>query len=244
MLSSILTGGGCPTTCWARSCGGRAAGFAGVNVTHPFKQSVITALPDLSAEAAAIGAVNTVVFENGRSTGHNTDCWGFAESFRERMARSLLDSVLLFGAGGGGAAVAHALLGLGVGRLVFFDIHEPVEQWREDWPSGLARVITPVTELQPALSLVLPASSIRRLSAWISIPACHFPPTGWSRGIGWPISSIFRRKPSCCGWPARFGCRTIAGAGMAVFQAVKAFELFTGVAPDRTAMTRHFEAAA
>ena len=40
------------------------------------------------------------------------------------------------------------------------------------------------------------------------------------------------------------GCRTLAGTGMAVYQAVKAFELFTGIAPDRGAMTAHFQVAA
>ena len=43
---------------------------------------------------------------------------------------------------------------------------------------------------------------------------------------------------------AALGCRRLAGTGMAVYQAVKAFELFTGIAPDRAAMTEHFRAAA
>ena len=99
-----------------------AAGFAGCNVTHPFKQAVSRYLTDLAPDAAAIGAVNTVVFETGRRLGHNTDAWGFAESFRAGMAGCDLSSVALFGAGGGGAAVGHALLQLGVDGL---DIHDP-----------------------------------------------------------------------------------------------------------------------
>ncbi|RYE71672.1 MAG: shikimate dehydrogenase, partial [Hyphomicrobiales bacterium] len=95
----------------------RQLGFAGLNVTHPFKQSILPLLDDLAPEAAAIGAVNTVVFADGRRTGHNTDCWGFAESFREGLAGVPMDSVVQFGAGGAGAAVAHALLSLGARRL-------------------------------------------------------------------------------------------------------------------------------
>ncbi len=51
------------------------AGFRGLNITHPCKQSVIPLLDELSENAAAIGAVNTVVFRDGRRIGHNTDCW-------------------------------------------------------------------------------------------------------------------------------------------------------------------------
>ena len=67
--------------------GAQAAGFAGLNVTHPFKQAVIPHLDDLSPEAAAIGAVNTVLLRTGGAIGHNTDSWGFAESFRENARR-------------------------------------------------------------------------------------------------------------------------------------------------------------
>ena len=88
-------------------------GFSGLNVTHPFKQSVLPFLTDLSPEASAIGAVNTIVLADGRGTGHNTDSWGFAESFRADMGGCSLADVLQFGAGGAGAAVAYALLELG-----------------------------------------------------------------------------------------------------------------------------------
>jgi len=99
-----------------------ARGFAGLNVTHPFKQSVIPHLDVLSPESAAIGAVNTIVFEGDRAVGHNTDCWGFAESFRSEMHGADLDRVLLLGAGGAGRAVAHALHELGAGDIEIFDL--------------------------------------------------------------------------------------------------------------------------
>ena len=86
-------------------------GFTGLNITHPCKQLVIEYLDDLSEAAAKIGAVNTVVFSNGRRVGHNTDAWGFLESFREEIAESRAhEKILLLGAGGAGAAIAHTLL--------------------------------------------------------------------------------------------------------------------------------------
>src|SRR5689334_19915773 len=57
-------------------------GFAGVNITHPYKQAVIDCLSELSPGAARIGAVNTVKFTNGKLVGHNTDVLGFAEGMR------------------------------------------------------------------------------------------------------------------------------------------------------------------
>ena len=68
----------------------------------------------MSEAAEALGSVNTVVLRDGRRIGHNTDMWGFKESFRRGMAGAPRERVLLLGAGGAGAAVAHALLECGV----------------------------------------------------------------------------------------------------------------------------------
>src|SRR3954469_7947190 len=95
----------------------REAGYDGLNVTHPCKQLVLEHLDELTEEAAALGAVNTVVLRDGRAVGYNTDGTGFAESFRRGLPGAKLDRALLIGAGGAGAAVAHALLGLGCGTL-------------------------------------------------------------------------------------------------------------------------------
>src|SRR3954469_24073442 len=100
---------------------GRGDGYAGVNVTHPCKQLVIEHLDELAPEAEALGAVNTVVLRDGRAVGHNTDMSGFAGSFRRGLPGASLERVLLIGAGGAGAAVAHALRELGTERLAILD---------------------------------------------------------------------------------------------------------------------------
>ena len=97
-------------------------GFAGLNVTHPCKQAVVPLLDDLSADARAIGAVNTVVFSGGLRIGHNTDWYGFAEGFRQGLTGAALNHVVQLGAGGAGAAVAHALLSLGTATLSLVDL--------------------------------------------------------------------------------------------------------------------------
>src|SRR3954454_9969297 len=95
----------------------RLAGYDGLNVTHPCKQLVLEHLDELSPDAAALEAVNTVVLRDGRATGHNTDTTGCAESLARGLPDARVDRVVLLGAGGAGSAVAHALIGLGCGEL-------------------------------------------------------------------------------------------------------------------------------
>lgn len=220
-----------------------ALGFAGLNVTHPFKQAVLPLLGQLAPEAAAIGAVNTVVFEAGRRIGHNTDGWGFAENFREHLADLPLDSVVQFGAGGAGAAVAHALLSLGVGRLTLCDTES------ERAAALAARLSTQfLAEIAVAADPAQPMAAASGIVNTTPVgmdkfPGLPFPPTllrpsHWVAEIVYfpPRTELLQRAEA-------LGCRTLAGTGMAIYQAVRAFELFTGIAPDRAAMTAHFRAA-
>ena len=96
--------------------------FTGLNITFPCKQAIIPLLDELSSEARGIGAVNTVVLKDGKRIGHNTDCLGFAEGFRRGLQGVAVERVVQMGAGGAGAAVAHALLSEGVQQLSIFDV--------------------------------------------------------------------------------------------------------------------------
>lgn len=221
-----------------------ALGFAGLNVTHPFKQTILPLLDDLSPEAAAIGAVNTVVFDGGRRTGHNTDCWGFAESFREGLAGVPMESVVQFGAGGAGAAVAHALLSLGAGRLA---VCETEIDRAERLAARLGeRFAVPVEATADVAAALAAASGLVNTTpvGMDKYPGLPFA-EALLRPVHWVAEIIYFPPETALLQKARaLGCRTLAGTGMAVYQAVKAFELFTGIAPDRAAMTAHFRAAA
>ena len=107
-------------------------GFAGLNITYPCKQAVIPLLDALSDEARAMGAVNTVVFRDGRAIGHNTDGSGWAWGFHRALPQADLWRVVLLGAGGAGSAIAHAVLRLGAQRLMLVDSET-------DAPGQLAR---------------------------------------------------------------------------------------------------------
>ncbi len=216
-------------------------GFSGLNITHPCKQAVVPLLNELSPDAQALGAVNTVVLRDGRRRGENTDWWGFAEAFRRNMADAPRDQVVQLGAGGAGAAVAHALLTLGVGRLVISDVD-----------AGRATI------LADSLCTRFGAD---RAAACTDLPAAmagagglvHCTPTGMTAHPGLPLPAALLRREL---WVAdivyfpletellrtarALGCRTLDGGSMAVFQAVEAFRLITGVTPDPERMLRHF----
>jgi shikimate dehydrogenase len=215
--------------------------FAGLNITHPCKQAVIPLLDELSPDAEALGAVNTIVLKDGRRVGHNTDWWGFAESFRRELPDVRRDRVVQFGAGGGGAAVAHALLTLGTGEIIIVDPDQPRAQGlvvalRERF--GKARA-----SANPALAAAM-ASADGLVNTTplgmakypgMAVPAELLRPDLWVADIVYfPLETELLRQAR-----AR-GCRAMSGGGMAVFQAVGAFHLFTGREPDAGRMLRHF----
>ena len=215
-------------------------GFAGLNITHPCKQAIIGHLHELSPDAEALGAVNTVVFRNGKRIGHNTDWWGFAESFRRELGEVRRDRVLLFGAGGAGAAVAHALLTLGTGELLIIDPGEGraaalaaslCERFGPRRASGISGApedlrVDGIVNATPLGMAAHPGTAV---------PASLLQPERWVAEIVYfPLETELLRE-------ARLrGCRTMSGGGMAVFQAAEAFRLFTGRAADAERVLRHF----
>ncbi len=89
------------------------SGWEGMNVTVPYKQSIIPMLDGLSAEAASIGAVNTIAFTPEGRIGHNTDALGFKRSIAPFL-RPHHERALVLGTGGSAAAVCHVLRSIGV----------------------------------------------------------------------------------------------------------------------------------
>lgn len=82
--------------------------LCGLNVTIPYKESIIPYLDKLSKKATKIGAVNTIRFKNGKLKGYNTDCYGFEESLYP-LLQSHHKKALILGTGGASKAVAFAL---------------------------------------------------------------------------------------------------------------------------------------
>ncbi len=216
--------------------------FTGLNITFPCKQTIIPLLDELSPEARGIGAVNTVVLKEGKRIGHNTDCLGFAEGFRRGLPGVGVARVVQMGAGGAGAAVAHALLSEGTQLLSIFDVeirraqaladnlHQHFGAGRavagQDLPGALAvadgLVNTTPMGMKKLPGTPVPVELLRR-ELWVA------------EIVYFPLETELLRQARA------LGCRTLDGGNMAVFQAVKAFELFSGVAPDAQRMLAHFQ---
>lgn len=223
-------------------CAARRLGFAGLNITHPCKQAIIPLLDDLSPAARAINAVNTVVIAPGGCVGHNTDSSGFAESFRREMKAAKLDRIVQIGAGGAGAAVGYALLEMGAGVLTLVDSDEAraqslAERLQTHFGPGRAIASPMLPDVLTAADGVVNTTPVGMAKyPGLPLPAELLRPALWVADIVYfPAETELLRRARA------LGCATLAGTGMALFQAVEAFRLFTGLAPDPDIMRRQLQ---
>lgn len=178
-------------------------GFNGLNITHPCKQLVLEHLDEISDDARRLGAVNTVLIQDGRLIGHNTDFSGFGSALADGLPGATLDRVVQLGAGGAGSAVAYALLTAGVGTLDLVDMDPARAAERAAELGGLFP--------KPPLRRGAPTNSrgscpsptawctVRR-SEWPPTPACRWTSISWNLATGWRTSSTAPSKPS---WSAK-----------------------------------------
>jgi shikimate dehydrogenase len=225
----------------------RRLGFNALNVTHPCKQLVLAHLDAVDDGAAALGAVNTVVFEQDRTVGYNTDAPGFGTGFVEGLPDADTANVVLLGAGGAGAAVAQALLGLGAEHLTIVDLDVDRATLLADQLAQRHRDARVDASSFDKLSILLPHSD----------GVVHCTPTGMADHPGMPFDEallhpglwvadiVYRPLNTALLIAARrAGCRTLDGGYMAVHQATTAFELITGITPDAERMSHHFRTLA
>jgi shikimate dehydrogenase len=219
----------------------RRLGFRGLNITHPCKQLALAHLDERSPVVAALGAANTVVFEDGRAIGHNTDCAGFAQGFRRGLPDARLDRVVLLGAGGAGAAVGHAALDLGAGHLIVVDA---ARERATALVQALARSFDPARVSAGEPEAVADADGLIQATpvGMVGHPGTPLDPALLHPGL-WVAEVIYRPLETELLRRAReLGCRTLDGGGMVVNQAAEAFRLFTGRTPDPERMLAHLAA--
>ncbi|MFJ4782541.1 shikimate dehydrogenase [Streptomyces sp. NPDC088794] len=221
----------------------RDLGFDGLNVTHPCKQLVIEHLDALAPQASALGAVNSVVFEDGCAVGYNTDVTGFAAAFARGLPDVPVERVVQLGAGGAGAAVAHAMLNLGAERVTVVDALadravDLAAALNRHFGVGRAAAASPerLGELLAGADGVVHATP----TGMAAHPGLPFP-AGLLRRELWVAEVVYRPLETELVRVARaVGCAVLDGGGMAVFQAADAFRLFTGREPDVGRMLADF----
>ena len=226
----------------------RTAGFAGVNITYPCKQSVMPLLDEVSPEARQIGAVNTVTIGGDGSTrGYNTDRIGFRRAFEDAFGKGAAagKTVLLVGAGGAGRAVACALLDVGVQALLINDKDRAqadglASALVADFGAGRARVETDPRAGLAKASGAVNATPVGMLGIpGIPVPVDAITPSHWVADVIYtPLETELIKAARAK------GARVMRGAGMCVHQAAETFRLFTGRAADLDRMHRVFVEAA
>lgn len=222
-------------------------GLHGLNVTIPHKQNVIPLLDDLAPTAQAVGAVNTLIYRNGRLLGDNSDVPGFLHDL-QRLAYPHLAGpsrrALVLGAGGSARAVVYALL-------------------LDGWQVALAaRRLEQAQELAAALQtagavecLHLTAAGLRALTPTLIVNTTPvgmlpFPEASpWPAELAFPTDAVVYDliyKPprtQLLRHAQQAGLAAFNGLGMLVEQAAVSFERWTGVNADRSAMWAAVEPA-
>jgi len=220
--------------------GVRRLGFAGVNVTFPYKEAVVPLLDELAPAARAIGAVNTVVVTAGRLVGHNTDRTGFGRAYREVIGPTVERPVALIGAGGVGKAVAFSLADLNVPELRIFDRDRRKASALAGAlsPRANARICDTVEEALGGAGGLVNGTPVGML------PNRDNPvPPGLLHRDLWVADAVYTPLWTPLLQAAReSGARTMTGRELAIFQAMDAFKLFTGIEPSRSVMGAAFDA--
>jgi len=214
----------------------RELGLAGVNVTHPCKQLVVPELDELSGDAEALNAVNTVVFDGDRLVGHNTDTTGFADAFRRGLAGVATNRVVVLGAGGAGAAVAHAMKTIGAHEVTVVDVDaDRAGELAERLGVRAARDLGSALATADGLVHATP-------TGMAAYPGTAVPPALLRRDL-WVAEVVYMPLETQLLRDARArGCRTLSGAAMVALQAAGSMELFAALRPDRERMLAHVEA--
>jgi shikimate dehydrogenase len=222
----------------------RHLGFAGCNVTFPFKQQVVEHCTTLSREAEMLGAVNTLIFNESGIHGENTDWLGFSWMIEREIGSIGGASVAQIGAGGAGSATALALASSGAAEIALFD-PEPAkaELLRERLSPHFRN--TRFTFCKTAEFAIKGRDGVVNASpiGMAGFPGMPFAPSLMSPEQ-WVADIIyFPLQTQLLQYARDNGHRTANGVSMVVGQAAEAFRLLTGIKPDRERMLTRLEAS-
>ncbi len=214
------------------------SGFAGVNVTIPHKVAAFEISDTVEASARRAGAVNTLVFENGRIKGSNTDGWGFLENLRSSGVDPAVGPALILGAGGSTRAIAAALLDLGVNVTIANRTRARAEQLAAELP-GLAVIDWEARSVAlPDHALLVNATSLGMAGHDVLEIDLDCAADGLTVA---DIVYVPLNTPLLAAAQVR-GIRCVDGLGMLLHQAVPGFRAWFGVDPTVDEALRRFVA--
>lgn len=215
------------------------AGFAGANVTIPHKLAAFALCDVVDDTARRAGAVNTLLFRDGRITGSNTDGWGFVANLRAHGVAPDRGPALILGAGGSARAIAAALLAEGVPVTVANRTPERAAELARDLPGLATLAWSARLDALRDHALVVNTTSLGMAGhAPLDLDLDRAPDTLAVADIVYvpletPLLAAARRR----------GLRTVDGLGMLLYQAIPGFEAWFGVTPVVDDALRRFVAA-
>jgi shikimate dehydrogenase len=220
--------------------GVRLLGFAGVNVTFPYKEAAVGLVDELAPMAAMIGAINTVVVSGGRLIGHNTDAIGFAVAIGQFLDGRFDATVALIGAGGVGRAIGVALADLGVPELRIVD-SDPAKA------AALAARLAARTQVRLCASIdeaLKGANGVINATPVGMLPDRHSPvPAALLHDRLWVADVVYTPLWTPLLRSARAaGAAVMTGRELCLHQAVAAFQLFSGQPAPLDAVAAAFDA--
>lgn len=225
-----------------------AAGARGLNCTLPHKEAALALCDEASDIARAIGAVNTLWFEEGAIHGDNTDARGYVESLRHDAPQGGFDlsgrEVVQLGAGGAGRAMAFGALAAGVDRLTLVNrTRETAEVLARALaarhPEARVRTLSPDEDAEQVGAALETAELVANAT---SLGLAESDPLPCDPKRLSPTTLAFDavyRDGGTTPWleaAAARGCPVLDGLGMLVRQGAAAFALWTGVEPDLDVM--------
>ena len=220
----------------------KAIGFVGVNVTIPHKVMVTNFLDDIDVSAKMAGAVNTLLFQQGRILGYNTDMIGFVRSFKRNKVEIAGKQAVVLGAGGAARAAVAGLLSEGI-RDVWVSARskdKAIELCQAFHTFGNLHscCINELDDVLPNTDLIVQATSV---GMW--------PKTDFSVQLNWKVVPIHAVVCDLIYTPlvTQFlqhaldhELKIITGDTMLIEQGAEAFKLWTDSEPDIQAMKKAF----
>lgn len=208
-------------------------GFVGANVTIPHKQAVIPHLDRVALAARSVGAVNTILIEDGQTEGHNTDVAGFLLDFQSRKIDLRNKRALVLGAGGSARAVVLALSNKGVQVTVVARREQAAWDLRQQVRGIVSRNLDIMVQSMGALGKIAPEVDLivncTPVGMWPNIDESPWPNDVLIPSHVIVYDLIYRPRVTRLMQQARAsGAKAFDGLGMLVHQGVAAFELWTG----------------
>jgi len=218
--------------------GMRALSIRGCGVSMPHKLAVMPFLDSIDPVAARIGAVNTIVNDAGRLTGHNTDAFGAVAALREQIDPRGA-SVLVLGAGGAARAVVHGLVDAGATVFVANRAVDKAKELCAAAGASAAMGLDEAKERAASVDVLVNATSLGMAGEALGLPLDGALP---AKGVVMDI--VYKPIETALAKLARErGARAIHGGRMLLHQAARQWSLYTGQQAPLAAMDDALRAA-